>query len=55
MAKVIGFKKKQVEEPKVATCPICRAIIEYTQSDVGEFQAQGEYITCPNCKHWFLL
>lgn len=55
MAKVIGFEEKVEEKPKIAVCPTCRAIIEYTQSDVGEFQAQGEYITCPNCKHWFLL
>ncbi len=55
MAKVIGFEKEPPEEPKVATCPMCKAIIEYTRSDVYFFQLQGAYITCPNCNKRFLL
>lgn len=55
MAEVIGFEEKVEEEPKFATCPMCRAIIKYTNSDVYFFQLQGAYITCPNCNKWFLL
>lgn len=55
MAKVIGFEKELIEEPKIATCPMCKAIIEYTNNDVGFFQTQGAYLTCPSCNKWFLL
>lgn len=55
MATVIGFEEPPKEEPKVATCPMCKAIIEYTNNDVGFFQTQGAFITCPNCKRRFLL
>ena len=55
MPTVIGFEGGVKEEPKIATCPMCKAIIEYTHIDIHKFQTQGEYITCPNCNRWFLL
>lgn len=55
MAKVIGFEKKPEVVTKIATCPMCKAIIEYTQDDVREYQIQGEYIVCPNCGRWFCI
>lgn len=55
MAEVIGFAQIPKEEPKLATCPNCSAIIRYTNKDVQHFQIQGPYITCPNCNKWFTL
>lgn len=53
MAKVIGFEKPKKLKKYKATCPMCKAIIEYTNEDIHQIQ-HGEYIiTCPNCNKWF--
>ena len=60
MVKIISLRKEpKIEWTKQVECPMCHAILEYTNLDIklkqGRYNEMDETITCPNCNKWFCV
>lgn len=55
MSRVIGFEQSKPKPVHKATCPMCHAIIEYTDDDTRQIQHGEIILDCPNCGKWFAV
>ncbi len=60
MVKILSLREKPtVKWTKQVECPMCGALLEYTNLDVqrkqGRYNDLDEVITCPNCNKWFCI
>ena len=60
MVKILSLQKKPtIKWTKQVECPMCGALLEYTNLDVQQRMCQyneiDDVITCPNCNKWFCI